>query len=74
LAVADFDHDGMEDIAVGEAGGAKRLLLRSGDQWKTLRKGQAVLGLRAVDGDLLVVTDRSVLLLDFTASRAQGTR
>jgi hypothetical protein len=74
LAVADFDGDGAEDVAAGEAAGAKRLLLHSGGQWNTLRQGQAVLGLRAVDGDLLVITDRSVYLLDFTASRERGTQ
>jgi hypothetical protein len=67
VAVADFDGDGLEDVAAGEAAGAKRLLIHTGGRWQTIREGRAILGLRAVTGGLLVVTDRSVYLLDLQA-------
>lgn len=74
LAYGDFDGDGAEDVAVGEAAGARRLLLWSRGQWTTLREGQPILGLRAAPGGLLVITGRSVLMLRPHASPPRGTR
>jgi hypothetical protein len=75
LAVADFDADGLEDVAVGESAGAKRLILFSKGRAGALRQGRGILGLRAVDGGLLVIEERSVSLLqlrDVSAPRSRS--
>jgi hypothetical protein len=63
LAVADFDGDRLPDVAVGEAGGAARVLLFSRGQSRVLHQGDPVLGLHAAAPYLYVITGRSVLRL-----------
>jgi hypothetical protein len=63
LAVADLDGDGALDVAVGESGGATRLLLYTGGVWRVIRQGQPVLGLHAIGGELVVIGSNSVTAL-----------